>query len=67
MLRITLEQRDILDKLEKAMGHMSRCMAPVRIGSMQMELKNNIENLETKLKSAGDISGNVSLRGIVQN
>lgn len=67
MLRITLEQKEILDKFEKAMEHISCRMPPVGIESMHVELKSNIENLEDMLKSAGDISGSVSSRGMLQS
>lgn len=66
MHRITTDQRDILDKFEKAMGQIARYIAPVEVDSMHAEVKSNIENLEDMLKSAGDISASVSHRDALQ-
>lgn len=61
MLGITNVQRESLDKLEKAMAHISRQNALVDVESMHGEAKSNVEELEDMLKSAGDISASVGL------
>ncbi|KUI58053.1 hypothetical protein VP1G_05392 [Cytospora mali] len=59
MLRISIEQKDMLERFEKAVGNISRSINPVDMEPIYAELKANIENLEDMQKSAGDISASL--------
>lgn len=62
MLRITMDQKDIFEKYEKAVAHMAQSFSPIDMDPMHAETKSNIDVLEDMRKSAGDISASVSAR-----
>lgn len=59
--RITVDQRDMFERFEKALGTLSRPLGHVDMERMHVEITGNIENLENMLKSAADISASVSV------
>lgn len=61
MLRSTTEQKEVIEKFEKAMAHMSRgASQPPDFEPLLMEVQSNIEDLEDMHRSADDITASVS-------
>lgn len=59
MHRITNEQKDVVEKLEKAIQHLARGTVP-DVEPLLIEIRNNVESIEDMRRSADDISGSVS-------
>lgn len=60
MLRITTEQKEVIEKFEKMMMHLSRGKATPDVEPLLLENHSNIEDLEDMRRSADDISASVS-------
>lgn len=62
MHRITTEQKDVVEKFEKAIQHLARGKFAPDVEPLLIEIHNNFENIEDMRRSADDISGSVSTR-----
>lgn len=67
MLRITTEQKEVVEKFEKTIPQIARSGKSADVEPLLMEIQSNIEDLEDMRRSADDISSSVSLPSAIQN
>lgn len=60
MHRITAEQKEVVEKLEKAIQHLARGKFTPDVEPLLMEIHSNVEDIEDMRRSTDDISGSVS-------
>lgn len=60
MMRCSTEQKEVIEKFEKAMAHMSRGAPQPDFEPLLMEVQSNIEDLEDMRRSADDMTASVS-------
>lgn len=60
MHRITSEQKEVAERFEKTIQHLTRGKLAPDVEPLLMEIHSNIEDIEDMRRSADDISGSVS-------
>lgn len=60
MLRVTTEQQEVIEKLERIMRQISGKKPGPDVEPLLMEIHSNIEDLEDMRRSADDITASVS-------
>lgn len=62
MVRITTEQKEVIEKFEKTMQHLARDKTTPDAELLLDEIQSSIDDLEEMRRSADDISASVSAR-----
>lgn len=66
MLRFTMEQKEVVEKFEKTMQHLTWGKATPDVEPLMMEIQSNVEDLEDMRRSADDITASVSVMSHTQ-
>ncbi|KAF3760040.1 hypothetical protein M406DRAFT_335251 [Cryphonectria parasitica EP155] len=61
MLRISIEQKEVVEKFEKTMLQLARGRPTPDVDPLLMEIHSNVEDLEDMRRSANDISASVTV------